>query len=157
MCLYSKTNKKKVAMKKIRCYKVLKYDTITKKYLAPNFNDFEYKINEVNQNQLGKLIVSVNADDVYKGDKVRYICNHGLHTYKKIEDAFADYEWATDNAEIELSFPNNTLTFEYKVFECEIPRGSEYLDGAHNHDGTMKGYVSNKLKLVKEVKQPKKK
>lgn len=139
MCLYIKSSKKKIAEKNIRCFKILAYDVNTKKYFAPNFYEYEYTSNGVNKN---KLIHSLNTSDVYSGDVYKYICNIGLHTYRKYSDAISDNDYYN-------AISNRTV--EYKVFECVIPRGSEYFSGAHEHNGLKKGFASAKLKLIKEI------
>jgi hypothetical protein len=121
MCLYSETNKPKIAQQDIVCYKhVLK----RKHHFRPYYhgNKVKYKFGK-----LYKIDVNLFINKVEKGKKW-YLINNGFHSYEDI-DTF------------DKKNPNGR---NYCYIKCIIPKGSLYFEETHNN-GDIFYYCSNQL------------
>ena len=102
--------------------------------------------------RLGQLMKAKMSKSLRSVFPVSFNVNHGLHTFVNLRDAidqsvicFRDNYWQD-----QWSGENSV---SYKVFECEIPAGSQYYRGvwASRLPKLVPNIVSNQLLVIKKV------
>jgi len=135
MCLNTKTSVCSVAESDIKCYKVLLWND--GKFMTP-----------YQKTQIQKIVVDGKipffADGeiditVFDGSNNYAIGKGFIHTYKSLPSA-----WSLKN-HIGFINPENI----YRIFECEIPKGTKYYEG--EDDFYEAAFASEKIKFVKET------
>lgn len=133
MCLYSISNKAKKSKKDIVCYKILCRIKYEENFRTP-----------FRGTKISDEIINGKIDFIADGEKniVRdsfsfkyYVVDSGfIHTYTDLEMAFI----------VEANLQQYQSFYYFNVFECIIPKNTEYFEGERD-------YASEKIKFVRQI------
>lgn len=130
MCLSNPTTvKPMIAEEDIHCYKFL---WLVYGDLRAPYRSFKvYRLGEMNS----RSHVTVSLDGTVE---------YGFHTFARAEDAFDIVDMINRNraAEKKQHWYHEKTQGEYRVYDCVIPKGSEYFVGEFND---VISYTSNQL------------
>lgn len=129
MCFYvdKKDLNPKIADKDIICYKVIKQIPDSAYYVKSSFNQYIYRIGQLNV--LIKLVV-IEIPELFseKENDVFYVIEEGYHSYSNVMTAVDNY------------FPR-----QESLIECTIPVGTEYYYNEDRNEYVSSNIILNKL------------
>lgn len=139
MCLYSKEIKTSVAEEDICCYKILD----KKKIFKTPFQRYEVNNDVINGNEnLKACYCDETKDNTPKLEDAGY----------KIEDGFIHTINGKDESNTLFCVTKKLFSDLIKhpiLFECVIPKGTEYYSGIDNN--FHHGYAAKEIRFVKQV------
>ena len=130
MCLYTKQRCAKVSDKPIKCYKVLRVDTLGR--VVTPYQEVEVQPTVIWGNALFRPENPLNINFFDNSDTQEiFPINEGfVHAYKDIDAAArVTYNWKS----------------RIVIYECEIPAGTEYFEG------TNRDICAHAIKFVKKI------
>lgn len=163
MCLYCEKKKPIKCRTNLTCYKVLK----VRYGLERKQDEFFSPLQNVSVPKKGDGIEGTVFEAVYNAHNEPYHCLQGtlattpvqriLHNIPCISEGFIHTFRSLKDAEESITIADYFLKLKsydcegYEIFECVIPKGTEYYRGTHSIGG-YEGFASKKIKFIKSVK-----
>lgn len=121
MCLYSKTNKPKIAQQDIVCYK---YVLKSEHHFSPYYhiNEVKYKFGKLYKIDANLFTKDIDCNNSY------FLINTGFHSY----------------GDIDTYDKKNPNCYDFCYIKCIIPKGSLYFEETNDH-GDIMYYCSEQL------------
>ena len=150
MCLYVKDKEPNIAKCDITCYKVVlrqsRPDSDDEYYSPYRYEPISGECIDGSKNmEPGEIMapknVCLDETNYFFGIKyTAYIEGCMIHTYMHKQHAIKDAEHLENHWGAHLQ--------NYDVYECIIPKGTEYYEGT---DSEYRGYASKAIKFIKKV------
>lgn len=139
-----------VALEDIKCYKIFQEGDVLK---SP-FQGFKYKIGEACPEVFMRIrpeFVSSNSGKTGPMLTGFFDVDHGYHSMFSLKDA-RDVAWSMTERRSGID-PNCSFRHPLAVYECVIPRDSEYYDGTwYWHDNDFyHSLTSNRITVLKKA------
>ena len=137
MCLITKDNDYKRAVKDTRCYKIVVKDCSCNCYETPIQ---KYPLPSSLKNYEQEDFDGASLYELYSKTLDRYFITKGvIHSFAKLKDAryLKSCEFC------------NTKYRKYEIWKCIIPKGTIYYEGIINNGNH--GYASKKLKYLYKI------